>query len=106
MRWIGCFDVSLFWLAVLVVVVFSMHTSRNVVFEDESVLLESSTNQRAVSGTVPCSGCNRQNEYETGVRRTVLTANGFPENKSCDVRVSGVQKFYGATETGIILIMY
>ncbi len=105
MRWIGYFDISVFWLAVLLVVVFSMHTSSNVVFEDRSVLLENIENQGDVSSEVACGGTSEPMQFEEGVK-AVLTTGGIPENETHTICSSGVCGHCRVTETGIMIIMY
>jgi hypothetical protein len=105
MRWIGYFDVSVFWLAVLLVVTFSMQPSNNVVFENKSVLMENITSHAAVSGCMPSA--DRCGEVQNEARvRAVLTSDGSAENRYGNYCSAVVPCFYGETESATVLIVY
>jgi hypothetical protein len=105
MRWIGYFDVSVFWLVILLFLAYSMQSSNTVFFEDDSVLMENITNQDAFSVRGSCCGSYDKNENATRVQ-AVLTSGEIDEYVSCNYYSTSVHCLYGVTEIGAVLIMY
>lgn len=105
MKWIGYLDVSLFWLAVLAVVTFSLHPSINIVFEDKAMLMENITNQGTVSGAIPCCGGFEQINHESGVKM-VLTNGGIAESEQSNFCVLSEHGLYSVSEPNIVFIVY
>jgi hypothetical protein len=105
MRWIGYFDVSVFWLAVLLVVTFSIQPSNIVVFENKSVLMENITSNNTVSGCVSGTDHCGEVQNDAGVR-AVLTSDGSAENGYGNYCSAVVPSFYGETESATVLIVY
>lgn len=105
MKRVGYFDVSMFWLVVLLVVVNSMHNSRAIVFENKGVLMEHITSDDAVYGSVSGAGRGGEVQSDVGVR-AVLTSDELSENRSVNCCTTGVPCMYRVTEPGTVLIVY
>jgi hypothetical protein len=105
MKLIGYFDISMFWLAVLLVVTITMHSSNNIVFEDKSVLMENITNHDAGFGGVAGHDCYGEVQSGPGVK-AVLTSDGFSDNGSVNCCSTRIPFMYSVTESGRVLIVY